>query len=368
MKKNYYTCPMRTLECDRLASYLESQNNHDIVLIGACTVTKDVESHVLNAISSAKKKMIVCGCISESIRKAAVNAGAIEIINTTELHESFIFGDQRFPQIEMTKTHSVISDKALCNRQYENIENHNRNLFNRLLKKKTQIPFLVIARGCNNTCTYCHSRFYMGHLISKEINQIINEYKYLLKQSYRFINIIAGDVGSYGLDISTNLPKLLEALEKNTNDHRITWMLDGLQPKWYIKYKKSLANHIARKRLISISIPMQSGSNRMLGLMNRPQNRQEALDVLLEFKEQNPKLFLQCLFIVGFPGEEEEDFEHTLDFIKQVKFNDVTLIEYSEFDHCASSKITPKNSSSTINERIKRATNILSNLGIFIHE
>ncbi|MFO7790087.1 MAG: radical SAM protein, partial [Bacteroidales bacterium] len=311
--------------------------------------------------------IIVCGCISENIRKAAEKASATEIISTTELHKMFTQGDQMFPEIQKAKPHFVISDNSLCNRQYENIEKHNQNIVKKLLKRKTTVPFLVIARGCNNRCSYCHSRFYMGPLKSKEKKQIISEYKTLLNQAYRFINIIAGDVGAYGSDISENLPDLLSELDKNTPDRKVSWMLDGLQPKWYVKYKNALSYHIAKKRITAMSIPMQSGSNRILKLMNRPQNRQEALNILLQFKRLNPKIYLQGIFIVGFPDEKDEDFEQSIDFIKQIKFNDVTLIPYSEFNICNSAEITPKIPASTINLRIQNATNMLNDLGIYTH-
>ncbi|MFO7790598.1 MAG: hypothetical protein R6V32_08495, partial [Bacteroidales bacterium] len=99
---------MRTLECDKFASYLKTHTKQDITLIGACTVTKDVESFVIDAINSTNKthkNIIVCGCISDNIRKVAEKSGATEIISTTELHEMFTQGDQMFPEIQKAKPH-----------------------------------------------------------------------------------------------------------------------------------------------------------------------------------------------------------------------------------------------------------------------
>ncbi len=358
---------MRTLECDRFVSYLETQGVTDFTLIGACAVTKDVEERVINSISSSNNRIIVIGCISQRIRNAAEKAGAIHILNTTTLEELFKNGADIFPNIQNIKPYFVISNNTLCNRQYKSIKSYNRNLLQRIIQRNTIIPFLVVARGCNNNCSYCHSRLFMGKLLSKNIDQILSEYNELVNRSYPLINIIAGDVGSYGHDISSNLPYLLFNLEKHTPDQNTKWMLDGLQPRWFIKYKDDLLPYIIKKRLVAMSIPIQSGSNRILELMNRPPNIKESLEVLCDFRKYNKMLYLQGIFIVGFPGESIEDFKLSLDFILSVKFNEVTLIQYSEFDVCASRLINPKVSSISVNDRINMAKGILKENGIRVN-
>jgi len=354
---------MRTLECDRLATYLKNQNNEDITLIGACTVTKDVEKHTLNAIAYAKGKMIVCGCISENIRKAAEKAGAIDIFNTTELYQIFHFGDKRFPDIENTISQSTISDEALCNRQYKSIKSYNRNLLQRIIQRNNKIPFLVIARGCNCNCSFCHSRFYIGKVKSKSIDAITAEYLGLIKK-HRFINIIAEDIGSYGDDINVSLPYLLKTLDAIPRTENVRWMLDGLQPNNCIKFKEALIPLFSKRRINAMSVAVQSGSERILELMNRKTNVNAFIDTISELRYVNSKLYLQGVFIVGFPSETDQDFLDTINLIVSCGFNDVTLIPYSEFTICDSSKFNEKIEEDIKFQRIANAESLLKTKGI----
>ncbi len=226
------------------------------------------------------------------------------------------------------------------------------------------MPFLVVAQGCNNQCSYCHTKFYVGKVKSKHLADIRTEYLSLLKERNNFINIIAEDIGAYGVDINSGLPQLLDELDSITESQKTQWMLDGLQPMWYIKQRQHLIPLIRKKRISALSVPVQSGSDRIIKLMNRDYDCKNAIACLKEFRSMNPKLYLQGIFIVGFPSESEIDFNDTLNFIKEVKFNDVTLIPYSEFPMCESSKIEQKIPEETIYQRIDLATAELKPLGI----
>jgi tRNA A37 methylthiotransferase MiaB len=98
--------------------------------------------------------------------------------------------------------------------------------------------------------------------------------------------------------------------------------------------------------------------------MNRDYDCKNAIECLIGFRSLNPKLYLQGIFIVGFPSESENEFKDTLNFIKEAKFNNVTLIPYSEFAMCESSKIEEKIPENIIYQRIDLATAILKPLGI----
>jgi tRNA A37 methylthiotransferase MiaB len=363
IKKKYFTCPMRSLEGERLFKYFQPEGQ-DIIFIGSCVVTKQVEQQVIATIRETSGKIVVFGCISKHIQCEIDKKENPEVFKTTELNNFFENGAEKLLGIENTTPCYTIETNSLCNRQYEDIAKQHYSIFHRKFYKSTPMPFLVVAQGCNNQCTYCHTKFYVGKVKSKPISDLRTEYLTLIKEGNNFINIIAEDIGAYGVDINSDLPQLLSELDSITETAKTTWMLDGLQPMWYLKQKQRLIPFIRKNRIFALSIPVQSGSDRIIKLMNRDYECKKAIACLKEFRSLNPKLCLQGIFIVGFPSESENDFNDTLNFIKEVKFNDVTLIPYSEFSMCESSKIGRKISEDIINKRIDLATTFLKPLRI----
>ena len=363
INKKYFTCPMRSLEGERLFKYFQSEGK-DCIFIGSCVVTKQVEKQVADTIKEANGNIIVFGCISKHIQSEIDKKGNAEVFKTTELNNFFEKGSEKFAGIENTTPCYTIETNSLCNRQYEDIAKQNRGILLRKFYKSIPMPFLVVAKGCNNQCSYCHTKFYVGKVKSKPLTDVKAEYLALINEGNNFINIIAEDIGAYGVDINSGLPQLLDELDRISENAKTQWMLDGLQPMWYLKQRQHLIPLIRKKRISALSVPVQSGSDRIIKLMNRDYDCKNAIACLKEFRSMNPKLYLQGIFIVGFPSESEIDFNDTLNFIKEVKFNDVTLIPYSEFPMCESSKIEQKIPEETIYQRIDLATAELKPLGI----
>jgi len=361
--KVFFTCPMRTLEGQRLFDYLKNMNDN-FTVVGSCVVTRQVETQTIDALKQIKGNVFVFGCISKDVEEVIRNNENATILKTTQLHKMFEFGSENLKNIENTNVCFEIEGSSLCNRHYEDVLRKSQGFFQKISRTKKTIPFLVVAHGCNNACSYCHTKFYVGKVKSKPIETIKNEYSMLLKQKHNFVNIIAEDIGSFGTDINLSLPDLLSELEKITPNKKTQWMLDGLQPKWLIQFHKELTSYIKNKRIFAISVPVQSGSNRIIKLMNRDYDCKLAISALIELKKYNHRLYLQGVFIVGFPTETESDFKKTLDFITEVKFNDVTLIPYSEFNICASAQISDKIAEDVIYDRINAAIKYLKKYGV----
>lgn len=363
--KLFFTCPIRTLEAERLSNYLESKNDN-YTLIGSCVVTKEVEQMVIDVIKSQNSKILVYGCISEKIKSIIDQKNNIDYITTIEFNKKL--NSPVNSELQNSSPCFILKSDSLCNRNYEDIAKNEESFLRKLFGKRKTVPFLVIANGCNNNCSYCHTKFYIGNLLSKQQGQIVEEYLLLARKNYDFINIIAEDIGSYGIDINTDLPSLLFQLDKIYTKRKIRWMLDGLHPKWAIKYEKELSQLISSNRISAMSIPVQSGNNRILKLMNRNHDRELSINVLNNFRKLNPKLYLQGIFIIGFPSETEQEFMESIDYIKTVNFNDVTLIPYSEFLICKSAQINDKIPQEIIYERINKAKKNLKQCKINIRD
>ena len=191
--------------------------------------------------------------------------------------------------------------------------------------------FLAIQEGCNNFCTYCVVPYTRGVETSRPIEQVLDEAKRLVATGSVEINLLGQNVNSYhGEDASgkeRNLAYLLRKLAE----------LDGLKR---IRYTTSYpadmtddliaCHHDLDKLMPYLHLPVQSGSDKILKAMNRRHTRDDYLRVIEKLYLANPKLSMSSDFIVGFPGETDEDFKQTLDIVNQVKYIQAFSFKYSK--------------------------------------
>lgn len=175
---------------------------------------------------------------------------------------------------------------------------------------------LRISEGCLGNCSYCTIKKAIGRLKSKPESVILTELKAALLKKQYHININSSDSGSYGLDIDSNLPKLLNAI-LNENKKIIIEYIQDLHPFWIIRYKEEMLRLVGTKRIKSILSAVQSWNKRILKLMNRYIDLEEFNEIMNRMKEIYPHLRLRTQVIVGFPTETEEEFEDTVAFIKK---------------------------------------------------
>ena len=190
--------------------------------------------------------------------------------------------------------------------------------------------FLAIQEGCNNFCTYCVVPYTRGIETSRNIEDIISEAKTLVAGGSVEINLLGQNVNSFhGLDKNGkegNLAYLLRRLNE----------IDGLERSRYTTSYPAdvdddlIACHRDLKKLMPyLHLPVQSGSDKILKAMNRRHTRGQYLEIISKLKDANPELGLSSDFIVGFPGETDEDFEQTMDIVRQVGFVQAFSFKYS---------------------------------------
>ena len=191
--------------------------------------------------------------------------------------------------------------------------------------------FLAIQEGCNNFCTYCVVPYTRGVETSRPIEQVLDEAKRLVSTGSVEINLLGQNVNSYhGEDASgkeRNLAYLLRKLAE----------LDGLKR---IRYTTSYpadmtddliaCHHDLDKLMPYLHLPVQSGSDKILKAMNRRHTRDDYLRVIEKLYAANSKLRMSSDFIVGFPGETDDDFKQTLDIVNQVKYIQAFSFKYSK--------------------------------------
>jgi len=389
-------CPMRTLETSKLGSYFELNNcnitdnpeNADYILFVTCAVTKNSIEDALNVIKhlqSFKGELIVMGCLPGTNKKElnSVFAGRTVVtknitdidtiftdfrIRFEEVPEAFLYDFGSENTFAFQKKHhnffSLIKKYGLSNAfKREWIRNKDLAIFYKLNKKyKTDKCFIILCSGCVNNCSYCNIKKAIGKIKSKSIEKLKNEYFELITQGYRLFHFIAEDLCSYGFDINSSLKELLSALSEVDKDYNVKWSLHGINPEWLINNANNVKGYIRTKKIWEMTVAVESASEKVVELMNRKYEPEKLVDAFKMMRKENIGLRLNALFIVGFPTETDEDFDKSLKMMREVKFDDVTLIAYSEADSIASSKIFPKVDEKSISKRIERGKSLLKKL------
>ena len=197
----------------------------------------------------------------------------------------------------------------------------------RITESKT--AYVRISEGCDNLCTYCIIPKLRGKHRSRKIEDIVNEIDSLGKQGVKEIIIIAQNTSDYGIDLygEYSLYKLLDEINAIDNIEIIRLLYlypDNIDDKLIQSIKR---NH---KVAHYLDIPLQHISNSVLKSMNRRTNKQDIVKLIDQLRKEIPDIILRTTFIVGFPGETEEDFNELYAFIKNIKFDKLGVFSYSK--------------------------------------
>ena len=316
-------CKVNIYESELVTNILKNNNytvvdfedKADIYIINTCSVTNESDKKSRKMINRAKKNnpaaiIIVMGCYSQ------VNAEDIDVdivlgnkdkYKIVEIIEEYIKTKQKKKKIyDLTKV------------EYEKMEITNFDSHTR--------AFVKIQDGCNAFCSYCIIPYVRGRVRSKDPEDVIKEVTTLVEKGYKEIVLTGIHTGRYGTDINTTLEELLNKLVNIPNIYRIRLSsieINEITPgiKELLKENKVMAKHL--------HIPLQSGSNKILKLMNRRYNKEEFLSMVDNLRDI-PDISLTTDLIVGFPNEGEEEFNETIDTLKKIGFIKIHTFPYSK--------------------------------------
>lgn len=200
------------------------------------------------------------------------------------------------------------------------------------LKSKEDInvtEYVKISEGCDNFCTYCIIPKLKGKNRSRKIENIVDEVKYLAQHGTREVILIAQNTTDYGIDLygEYSLSKLLKELEKIED---LKWIrIMYLYPDHFTE--ELIEEFKNNKKLVKYAdIPLQHISDNVLKRMNRRTNKEDIINLIRSLREEIEGMVIRTTFIVGFPGETEEDFEELLDFVNFAKLDRVGVFTYSK--------------------------------------
>lgn len=232
--------------------------------------------------------------------------------------------------------------------------------------KQSAAPFLddiynvKIAQGCLGNCSYCAIKNATGKLRSKLLNEILREFYEGLALAYKRFVLLAEDTGAYGIDIGTDIVKLLQ--EIFSHNSRFSLIINDFNPRWLINFYDRLLPVLAenRERIEDIRIPIQSGSDRILRLMKRPYTCSDVAKAILDLKSKIPELRIHTHILIGFPGETQSDFEQTQRLLRDLNFDSVSLYCYEDRPHTKSFTMPDKILFDVKMERLKTLQGMIS--------
>lgn len=306
--------------------FCDTPEEADFILFNTCAVREHAEDRVfgnVGALKNLKRKhpsvlIALCGCMMEQEHIAK------------RIYQSFPFVGLVFG------THCLhlfpkLLYNALVNGKRVFLNNNDDKLVYEGIPVRRDGTFkgwLPVMYGCDNFCSYCIVPYVRGRERSRESAIVVKEAEQMIKSGYKDITLLGQNVNSYGknLDEKIDFSSLLQKIDEIDGDYWLRFMTS--HPK---DCTDKLIDTIANSRHISshLHLPFQSGSDRILKLMNRRYDREKYLRIVNYAKEKIPEVSLTSDIIVGFPGETYEDFKQTLSLIREVEFTSLFTFIYS---------------------------------------
>lgn len=335
--KNFYLenygCQMNKADSNSLINSLmqegfiqtDDYKNADNIIINTCSVRAHAEERVFSRVklfSAERKKnkkntkLIIMGCMAQTSKDILENLGVDKIFDV--YNEMNILDYMKDEEVFIKK----FNDNYIFNKSYVD-------------EDKPHKAFLPISHGCNNWCAYCIVPHTRGKMVSRKSGEIIEEVKRLIGCGAKEITLLGQNVNSYGLDIEdeisfTDLLYLIDkTIDKIVGENKVWIRFLTSHPK---DFDKNLADAIWNIKSVGkhIHLPFQSGSNRILKLMNRKYDKEEYIKKISYLREYEKDFPISTDVIVGYADETEEEYKETLDLLKEIGFEDAYLYKYSE--------------------------------------
>ncbi|PKG82157.1 30S ribosomal protein S12 methylthiotransferase RimO [Colwellia sp. 75C3] len=346
-------CPKNLVDSERILTQLRTEgydvtNSYDdaeLVIVNTCGFIDSAVQESLDTIGealAANGKVLVTGCLG--VKKD-------EII---ELHPNVlgVTGPHAYDEV-LAQVHKHVAKPA-------------HNPFIDLVPPQgvkltpKHYAYLKISEGCNHRCTFCIIPSMRGDLDSRPVGDVLGEAKRLVDSGVKELLVISQDTSAYGVDVKhktdfwdgmpvkTHMQQLCEELAKQG-----VWIrLHYVYP--YPHVDKIIPLMAEGKILPYLDIPFQHANKRILKLMKRPGSSDRVLERIAKWREICPELVIRSTFIVGFPGETEEEFEELLEFLEEAQLDRVGCFKYSPVEGATANALPDHVSEDVMEERLQR--------------
>ena len=327
-----YGCQMNLHETEKIAGILREEGyttatsleEADIIVFNTCCIRENAENHVfgnlgaLKKLKRANKNLIVAvgGCMVQEEGKAQL------------LKEKFPFIDILFGTHNLARLGELIRRRRQEKKRLIELFPAREGVEDGVEPVRTSYPnaWVNITYGCNNFCSYCIVPYVRGREISREKADILREVETLCAAGYKEITLLGQNVNSYCGSDGTRFPELLDAVAAAAQGVRIRFMTS--HPKDFsAELVAVMKAHSNVCKLLHL--PAQSGSNRILSLMNRRYTREKYLENIALLRREIPDCAVTTDLIVAFPTETEEEFCETLSLVKEADFSSAFTFIYS---------------------------------------
>ena len=335
-----YGCQMNVYDGDRMHELLsplnykrvDDPNDAELIILNTCHIREKATEKIYSELGRLKKrfnnpkkniKIAVAGCVAQ--------AEGEELVRRAPLVD-LVFGPLTYHQLpEMIQ--EITDRKKERNKALVNIEFPERDKFlslpERANKKETVSAFLSVQEGCDKFCTFCVVPYTRGVESSRPAVQIISEAKELINNGAKEIILLGQNVNAWnGEGLSGNRWDFSELIKRLSELN-----IDRLR--FTTSHPKDMNNKLIRcffnipKLQPYLHLPVQSGSNKILKAMNRGYSKQQYIEIIEKIRDIRPDIAISGDFIVGFPGETDDDFNDTMDIIKKVKYAHAYSFKYS---------------------------------------
>ncbi len=329
-----YGCQMNVYDSERIAGLLRGCGYEmtpnvaaaDVILLNTCSIREKPEHKIysilgrLKGYKDANPSLIlgVGGCVAQQEGERLFEKAP---------YLDLVFGTHTIDRLPELIREAAMQREKMCRTAMQE-EGYSDEGVCRSVSPGVS-AYVSIIRGCNNYCSYCVVPYVRGRERSRPQADIIAEVEHLVRQGVKEVTLLGQNVNSYGKDTGTpgSFPRLLKAVNERAGIERIRFITS---------HPKDLGDDLIRcfgeleKLCGHIHLPVQSGSDKILRLMNRAYTRDEYLSKVERLRRVCPPIGITSDVIVGFPQETDEDFEATLALMEEVRFDDLFSFNYSD--------------------------------------
>ena len=331
-------CPKNLVDSERILTELRTQGyqvvptyeNADLVIVNTCGFIDSAVQESLEAIGEAldeNGKVIVTGCLGakeDQIR--SVHPKVLEISGPHSYEAVLSHVNKYAPKPAYNPFTSLVPEQGV-----------------KLTPK--HYAYLKISEGCNHSCTFCIIPSLRGEMVSRPIGNVLDEAKRLVDSGVKELLVIAQDTSAYGIDIK-NRTNFWNGMPLKTNIQTLCEQLSslGIWVRLHYMYPYPSVDDLIPlmaegKILPYLDVPLQHASPTVLKSMKRPGTIERTLERIHHWREICPEITLRSTFIVGYPGETEQDFELLLDFLEKAQLDRVGCFPYSPVEGAAANEL-----------------------------
>jgi tRNA-2-methylthio-N6-dimethylallyladenosine synthase len=328
-----YGCQMNEHDSERILRLLENAHYRetteprqaDLILINTCSVREKPEHKVYSALGRFRRAKEERGAVIGVAGCVAQQEG--ERLLERVPHLDMVIGTHAIPQLPKLLERIVTLGERVCETDFDPTGKYLRTPLPEKTLSKVK-SYVTIMQGCDRFCSFCIVPYVRGRERSRSSSEIIQEITQLAEMGAKEVCLLGQNVNAYGkgLEGELNFPRLLERIDEIEGIERIRFTTSNPAD---LSEELILAFSRLSKLCEHVHLPFQSGSDRVLEAMHRGYTRGSYVAIVDRLRQVCPSVAITADVIVGFPGEKEEDFDQTIDLMRNVQFDDLFSFKYS---------------------------------------